>query len=416
MSTRQESTFVHDFTALLPLWLVLVLLPIGRTAELPVVAGAIAGVVLALRRGAALRTHPGLPLLVAVFAAYWLATAISAIDAVEPRKAWIETAADLRFLPFGLYALAVLDRRERLARLGWLSAIVVAFWTLDALAQALFGASLGGRVEADRISGIFGADNLKLGPVLGVFAPVLIVETLNRYGRRAASIAWLALAAALLVAGARAAWVAFALATLVVLARFARDRRELARHAALVLVAGAVLAVAGYALSERVAARVDRTAALLAGDADSLDHALAFRLPIWRTALAMAADHPVNGVGVRGFRHAYPAYAAPGDRYVAPDSDVGAYHPHQIVLELAAETGAIGLALWLGAAVLCVRAYRRAARAARHAAFAPGLALAVMTFPLNTHLAFYSSFWGVVLWLLVAWYVAALGLEDGAHG
>lgn len=416
MTRQDDTTRAHDFVALLPLWLVVVLLPVGRTAELPLLVAAVAGCVAAWRERAALRAHPGLPLLVAAFAAYWLATLISALDAIDPRKAWIETAADLRYLPFGLYALAVLDTPARRARFAWLVAIVVAFWALDALAQAAFGTSLGGTLEADRVSGVFGDDNLKLGPVLAVFAPALLVDVVHRYGRRAALIAWIVLAAAILVAGARAAWIAFALATIVLVVRIAHDRRQLAAFAATVFGAGAVLAAAGYALSDRVAARVDRSATALAGDPAAIDHALAFRLPIWQTAIAISAAHPVNGVGVRGFRHAYPGYAGPGDRWVEPDSDTGAYHPHQIVLELLAETGVIGLLLWLAAAAAFVAAWRRASRAARHAAFAPGLGLVVMTFPINTHLAFYSSFWGLVLWFLVAWFAAALaagGEHDG---
>ena len=406
----------HEFVVLLPLWLVVVLLPVGRTAELPLLAGAIAGVVLAWRERMRWRAHPGLPLLLAAFAAYWLSTALSAPDAVDPEKAWTETAADLRFLPFALYALVVLEQRERRARLAWLVAIVVAFWVLDALAQGQFGTGLGGRLEADRVSGVFGDDNLKLGPVLGVFAPLLLAETLHRYGRRATFVAWVLLAAAILLAGARAAWVAYALVTVVMLVRIAHGRRELVGFAALLLAAGTVLALAGYLASDRIAARVDRTVAALRGDAASVDHALAFRMPIWRTALEMAADHPVNGVGVRGFRVAYAGYAEPGDRWVDAESGTGAYHPHQIVLEILAETGAIGLLLWLGAAGLFLRAWHHASRAARHAAFAPGLALAAMTFPLNTHLAFYSSFWGLVFWFLVAWFVAALAAERDRHG
>ena len=37
-----------------------------------------------------------------------------------------------------------------------------------------------------------------------------------------------------------------------------------------------------------------------------------------------------------------------------------------------------------------------------------GLALAAMLFPFNTHFAFYSSFWSLLLFWLVAWFCAAL--------
>ena len=39
---------------------------------------------------------------------------------------------------------------------------------------------------------------------------------------------------------------------------------------------------------------------------------------------------------------------------------------------------------------------------------AASVALLVMTFPLNTHFAFYSAFWGLVFWWLLATWCAAL--------
>ena len=122
----------------------------------------------------------------------------------------------------------------------------------------------------------------------------------------------------------------------------------------------------------------------------------------------MVAAHPLAGVGVRGFRYAYPQYAAPGDAFVDTKADEGAMHAHQLVLEVLSETGLIGLLLWVAGVFAALRAWRRADDAARRRAFAPALALAVMCFPLNTHLAFYSAWWGSVFWWLLALYVAAV--------
>ena len=85
-----------------------------------------------------------------------------------------------------------------------------------------------------------------------------------------------------------------------------------------------------------------------------------------------------------------------------------AHHAHQIVLEILSETGVIGLLLWLSAAAMARRAWRYAAPAAREAAFPAMLALAVTVFPFNTHLAFYSTFWGGVTLLLAALYAGSL--------
>jgi O-antigen ligase len=83
-------------------------------------------------------------------------------------------------------------------------------------------------------------------------------------------------------------------------------------------------------------------------------------------------------------------------------------HAHQIVLEVLSETGLIGLILWLAGAAMAWRAWRYADPAARERARPAMLALAVTVFPLNTHLAAYSTFWGGVLLLLAALYAGSL--------
>ncbi|MGE5168595.1 MAG: O-antigen ligase family protein, partial [Deltaproteobacteria bacterium] len=181
-------------------------------------------------------------------------------------------------------------------------------------------------------------------------------------------------------------------------------------------LAAACAALLGIAVawqhSGRFDLRFDRTLLALQGSQQALDAASAGRLRIWHTALAMSAAHPVAGVGVRGFRYAYPQYAQAGDAFVDAQTDEGAFHAHQIVLEVLSETGGIGLLLWLTGAFCAIRAWRRADAPARERALAPALALAAMTFPLNTHLAFYSAWWGLLFWWLLALYGAALAADD----
>src|SRR5699024_10689496 len=85
-----------------------------------------------------------------------------------------------------------------------------------------------------------------------------------------------------------------------------------------------------------------------------------------------------------------------------------AYHAHQIVLEVLSETGVFGLLLWLAGAALAWRAWRYADEAARERARPAMWSLAVTVFPLNTHLAFYSTFWGGLTLLLAALYAGSL--------
>lgn len=387
---------------------VLALLPVGRASDGPLVLAAALGLVFAWRMRHVLRTDPGVRLATSLFACYWLAALISAPAAIAPAKTWPTVAVLLRFLPFALFAVLLLRSPALWPQIECAAAAVVVLWLLDAWVQIFTGYSIAGAMEAERLSGIFGAANLKLGPVLAVLSPFVLGVARDRYGGRGLAVAGVFMLMPILLAGSRAAWLMYAL----VVAVFVwRETRAPLRFAAWGLAAIVVAGLAAWSAdhdSPAFAARVQRTLLMLRGTPGALDEGSAGRLRIWTTAGRMIAAHPVAGVGVRGFRYAYPQYAAPGDAFVAADSDEGAMHAHQLVLEVLSETGAIGLLLWIAGAAAAIRAWRRADAGARRRAFAPGLALAAMCFPLNTHLAFYSAWWGLLFWWLLALYVAAV--------
>jgi O-antigen ligase len=409
VTTDTEPERLRDLWPALVVLATLVILPVGRSAELPVLIGAIGGLVLLARGRIDLRAGQGLQLVLALFACYWVPALLSGFAAVEPERTWSTIGTTVRFLPFALFAgWALRDARHWPALTAAVGAVVM-LWALDAYVQMAFGYSLGGAAEAERVSGIFGAGNLKLGPALAVLSPFLLLAARARFGRRGLALAVLLLAAPVLLAGSRAAWIAYALVCVLLAWRETRDpRRFLAVLAALAFGVGAIGAYAWHD-SERFGARIERSLLALRGTGTAVDEASAGRLSIWSTALAMSAAHPVTGVGVRGFRYAYPEYAAADDRFVDATGAIGASHAHQIVLEVLSETGWLGLAFWFVGAWLALRAWWRADAAARTRALAPGLALSAMCFPLNTHLAFYSAWWGLLFWWLLALYCAALG-------
>lgn len=388
--------------------LVVVLLPVGRGSEVAVAIGMLAAFVL-LARGRLDWRSDAARLVLALFACYWLPTLVSAFGAVEPGKTWSTVVTTPRLLPFALFTLWALRDAARWPAFVAAVGMVVALWVLDAYVQMATGFSLGGAPELERLSGIFGAGNLKLGQVLATLSPFLLLAARARFGRAGLIVAFVLTIAPVLLSGSRAGWLAFALVGLVLAWCETRDPRRF--FVALATLAFAFAAIGTLALydSARFGMRVERSMLALEGDEHAVDEASAGRVRIWRTALAMAEAHPFNGVGARGFRYAYPRYAASGDRFVDAAGDVGASHAHQIVLEVLSETGLVGVLAWLLGAWLAWRAWRRADAAARERAFAPALALVAMTFPLNTHLAFYSAWWGLLFWWLLALYCAALG-------
>ena len=360
------------------------------------------------RNGTALLSREAWALITALFFCYWLPEAFSAIDAEDTARAWREVLLDLRYLPFlWLVAMAVAPARgRRIVFLGL--GLIAGAWALDAAVQAVTGFSLGGANSSDRLSGIFGAGNLKLGLVLATLSPFALDAAARRFHASGWFAAAMLLGSVILLAGSRASWLVFALVLL-----GSGWRRLGWKRLAVSLLGGLAMAsVLALAFSTQFESRIERSLAVFSGDRAGLDQALSGRLSIWHAAAGMIAEHPVNGVGVRGFREAYARYAAPDDFWLAHGQQ-GALHAHQVVFEVLSETGAVGLLLWLMGAALAWRAWRWSLPAARRRAAVPALALAVTAFPFNTSLAFYSTFWGGAFLLLLALFAGTLfALQD----
>ena len=412
MTSTRPSLGAALRSPLLPCWLVIALLPIGRSAELGTALCLIGVVMLFVRFPHALGEHAGARCLLVMLACYVGAALLSALDAVAPGKSWGTVAGLLRYVPLGLYACFAMRREGRVHALYRAVAVVVALWALDAWVQALTGWSLGGKAEAERISGIFGADNLKLGPTLAVLSPFVLWAARERWGARALWLTALVLLGPVLLAGARSAWIAYGLVVLAFAWREAGSWRRFALFGLAAALAAAVAGGVAWKVSDRFQARMVRTLAVFDGGRQGLDEALTGRLDIWRASARMVAAHPVNGVGVRGFRYAYPDFAPANDHFVTAEAcgvGEGACHAHQVVLEVLTETGVLGLLAWLGALAVGWRYWRSVPPAARARAYPAAVALGAMLFPLNTHFAFYSAWWGLLFaWLLGLW-CAALG-------
>ncbi|MFT4178733.1 MAG: O-antigen ligase family protein [Thermomonas sp.] len=416
-----------------PAWVLafVALWPAPGYAEGVLVLGALAGLVKLVasrfRGSAALLGGPAWALTTVLFFAYWLPQAISAVDApntLGKGGALGDALVDLRYLPFlWVVASAVANEEGRRRTFNGL-AIIAGIWTLDALIEAVSGTSplfwlldqarqgISGKgmctaaevAAADRLSGILGPCNLKLGVVLASLSPFALDAAQRWFGRTGWLLAALGIGAVVMLAGARAAWLTYALVLLWSGWRLLGWRRLLG-----VFLAGALSLGAAVVFSPELGARMQRSAGVLQGDAEGVDHALSGRVRIWSAATCMVREHPVNGVGVgkHGFRVAFPD-CDPNPAEPAAWGEGPALHAHQIVLEVLSETGVIGLLLWLAGAALAWRAWRYAGIDARERTRPAMLALAVSVFPFNTHLAAYSTFWGGVLLLLAALYAGSL--------
>lgn len=404
--------------------------PLPGIAEGVLVLGALYAAVrmvqLRLQGNQRLLSSPAWALTSILFLGYWLPQAFSAFDAIDPGTAWRKAAAGLRYLPFmWLVAIAVATPQRRALTLGGL-AVITGLWTVDALAQAIVGSSplfwsmdqlkwaVSGHglcspqemAAVDRLSGVLGPCNLKFGQVLASLSPFLLFAASRRAGIPGWSLAAAAVGVVLVLAGSRAAWLTYALVLVFSGWRLIGVRGLLA-CVAVGAVAAAVLTVSVPQVGDRVA----RTAMAWEGENDGVNQALSGRAQIWAAAACMIEAHPINGVGARGFREAYPGCnPSPAAQDVWGAGP--ALHAHQILLEILSETGVLGLLLWLAAVAQAWRAWRFATPHAREHARPAMLALAVTVFPLNTHLAFYSTFWGGLTLLLAALYAGSLLAKD----
>lgn len=404
--------------------------PLPGIAEGVLVLGALYAAVrmvqLRLQGNQRLLSSPAWALTSILFLGYWLPQAFSAFDAIDPGTAWRKAAAGLRYLPFmWLVAIAVATPQRRALTLGGL-AVITGLWTVDALAQAIVGSSplfwsmdqlkwaVSGHglcspqemAAADRLSGVLGPCNLKFGQVLASLSPFLLFAASRRAGILGWSLVAAAVGVVLVLAGSRAAWLTYALVLV-----FSGWRLIGVRGLLACVAVGAVAAVVLTVSVPQVGDRVARTAMAWEGENDGVNQALSGRAQIWAAAACMIEQHPINGVGARGFRDAYPGCnPAPATQDVWGAGP--ALHAHQILLEILSETGILGLLLWLAAVAQAWRAWRFAAPDARERARPAMLALAVTVFPLNTHLAFYSTFWGGLTLLLAALYAGSLLAKD----
>ncbi|HEB97164.1 MAG TPA: O-antigen ligase family protein [Sedimenticola thiotaurini] len=386
-------------------WSVLLLLPFGRSAELPGALMAVAAMVL-WRQGRLSPVAGRCRAFTIAFLLIWVPMLLSLPDAVTPAEAGRVTLLYLRFYFAGLFIVWAIDSRGKRNLLLRLTGLLLLFWAADALLQFSIGRDLFGYPAGTRLNGLFGR-HLRLGIVLAILSPLLFGWSLERLPRWIVPIPFIAALFVVVASGSRASWIMFTVILVAYGVPFLRARRGQALVVAVVILfLLATAATLSYRLFPTIASRIDTTLLLFSGDEAKVDQALAYRLPIWRTAVSMLEDNPVNGVGVRDFRNAYDHYAGPDDFYLKQGRRPT--HPHQYLLEIGAEAGSIGLLGLLLLYGLLLRQWRAASPPQRRLAWPVAVAMLAMWFPFNTHLAFYSSFMGQLVWWLTALYLALI--------
>ena len=201
------------------------------------------------------------------------------------------------------------------------------------LGQWLFGANLITADGVGRVRGFYGSPN-NLALYLGRLLPLVVAFAAwgqSGFRRRAYFVASLLMAVTVFLTYSRGAWLVGVPISLVFLAAL-RGRRAFALAlVGLVTVAVVVLLSVGPG----------RLTSLL----DTSEGTTFFRLQLWRSSLAMIADHPILGVGLDNFLYAYRTV------YVLPSAwaEFDLSHPHNFVLDFWLRLGIPGLItlIWL---------------------------------------------------------------------
>ena len=397
-----------------PCWLAVsffALLPFGRLAEIPLSAFALCLPFLARSAVHRQRIRQVSIVVVPIFLCFWIPMVVSSIDSYLPQKSWVSSLAALRFLA-AVLSMAVLLRADsaRWRVIRWTSFLLV-FWAVDGFVQLIFGNDLFGiAMNPDRLNALFVQKYQFYGPTLAMLSPLLLEHARRHWPAWAWVIAFTLMLGAVLIAGMRAGWLIMGLVLAVYLwLMFRRENREL-RKASLSIPVLVVTAIFGsYLVSPLFQARLDQSLTITQGTQAAVSAASNLRIPIFNTSLIMYKEHPVNGVGVRAFPVAYMEYAADDDVHIQNSGGKsGATHAHNLVLEVMADTGSIGLLGMIAGFVLVLRFWRQMTPARRNEAFPFALALALVLFPLNSHFALYGTYMSSLIWVLFGLWAASI--------
>lgn len=397
----------------LPL-LAVIALPFGRSVEFFTLIMAIVGISDLIKNKYDLRQSFGFKAFTSIFLCFWVPALLSLPDAFDLARSSSSTFGMLRFYFAGLFIVNRLSTDKSQLWLGAGIGLILILWSLDAWLQLISGTNIFGihPHAAHRISGMFGKDAM-LGLVIIAFLGVSVAALKEKLGIRLTLISALLIVSAVFISGDRTSWVSLFTLLFLWLILFRPQRISFSRSQLVIgIIATAVMATA-VINTPQFQSTLNRSLMVLNGDYKAINRASSSRLPIWETALNIFSDNAINGVGVRGFRYAYPDYAQKDDPIVnfslPREKQSGPTHAHQIVLEFMTDTGLIGLSGFIIALWILFIKWRPIARS-KQSAIATGylISLMVIVFPINTHMSFFSSTWAQVVWFLVALCVSAL--------
>ena len=337
-----------------------------------------------------------------LFFSLWLPMLLSLTDAVDLPHSLKTTLPYLRFLFAGYFIVDEVKKNNLYNKLVLGLGIIISFWCLDALFQFFVGVDiLGYPMHGGSVGGLFSPKGT-LSHVLAILSPVYF-EIVRRHHSKQKYL-WLLLLiffVVVLLGGKRTAWMMF-LSSCSIYSMYLFYLYRSAAFKTVFIIASVVALILGLLITQYqpLNKRVDKTMELFSGDYEDINKATAMRLSIWETGIKIYAAHKINGIGPRGFRHAYADYAD-ADNFFINNGYAGQTHPHLTLLEILVETGSLGLLgyliFWLYLLRLSFQLVRE--NKAHHLPWL--MCIMIATLPYNAGSAFYGSYWSSVTWWII---------------
>lgn len=339
---------------------------------------------------------------VLLFLCIWLPMLLSIIDAVNFQHAVKTTLLYLHYIFGYSFAVKELQRSVVMRNIVSGSLLIVSFWCMDALAQYFYGNDFFGYpYRGSRMTGMF-YPTLRMGHVLAVLSPI-VFEAVRVWHKKNVFVWILPLLVLFMVlnSGNRVAWIMLIFSIVLYLLFLKLLIHKISKKN---MILGIILPVAVmvglFFQSQQFRDRVLDTKGLLSNQYELIDKASSYRISLWDVAIKMGSNNIVNGIGVRGYRHAFLAYAET-DNYWAIKSPPGQTHPHQIMLEIFAETGLIGVVGFILFTIFFLLLIKQSIGKVESFRIAWIICVLIVILPLNANHAFYGSFWSSFLWWLI---------------
>jgi O-antigen ligase len=405
---------LKDYAILVLILLSFWLIPSKALFNIPAALTAMLGLYL-LFRDENLRSDRSYRHFLLAWLCLWLPMVMSLPDAVNFERSLSTVLAYVKFPLVGAGMIWAIRRRASLEpRVMLLVSAVFAAYSVDMLWQWHSGQDLLGYPTSwGRLTGPSSDD--KMAIAMGVFVP-LILESAIRFRR----IRWLMLlaatvvAVAILLSGQRGAILTGMVGSGLWFSHYLIYRAGRgARVFAMVSVLLVIVTTPWLLDSARsIHVKFGQSLLVLEGDLASIDTALSRRVGLWLAGGYLFQQHPINGIGPRGFRFALEKKGEAFARTaIAGKEPLVATHPHLVLLEIAVECGVFGI---VGYGILIwwvLRSLRPLEKRTEEVAWASCLVAAC--FPLNMSMAIYSTYWSHVVLLSFAFFFA---VNRNVHG